>query len=96
MRRRSYIGRTVLIESRVASRAQRPCPSRGDTSGHFAVRTRASPSALVVVVAALIGLWEVYRWIWTSAGWTWPFVVDDTSMPHVWTILEGVRPSRRR
>jgi NitT/TauT family transport system permease protein len=37
-------------------------------------------------VVALLGLWELYRWTWTSAGWTWPFVVDDTSMPHIWTI----------
>ncbi|HXH97101.1 MAG TPA: ABC transporter permease subunit, partial [Gaiellaceae bacterium] len=44
-------------------------------------------AALVaVVVVALVGLWELYRWIWSSAGWTWPFAVDDTSMPHVWTI----------
>jgi NitT/TauT family transport system permease protein len=37
-------------------------------------------------VVALLGLWELYRWTWTTAGWTWPFVVDDTSMPHIWTI----------
>ena len=37
----------------------------------------------------LVGLWELYRWIWSSAGWTWPFVVDATSMPHVWTILKA-------
>jgi NitT/TauT family transport system permease protein len=47
-------------------------------------------AALVLaVVALLIGLWELYRWIWTTAGWTWPFVVNDTSMPHVWTILHA-------
>ena len=38
---------------------------------------------------ALVGLWELYRWIWTTAGWTWPFAVDDTSMPHVWTIFKA-------
>ena len=37
----------------------------------------------------LWGLWERYRWIWISAGWTWPFVVDDMSMPHVHTIVRG-------
>ncbi len=41
---------------------------------------------VVVVVVALLGFWELYRWIWTTTGWTWPFVVDDTSMPHIWTI----------
>jgi NitT/TauT family transport system permease protein len=45
--------------------------------------------AVVVLIAALIGLWELYRWIWVSTGWTWPFVVDDTSMPHVWTIVKA-------
>jgi NitT/TauT family transport system permease protein len=44
---------------------------------------------VALVVAALVGFWELYRWIWSSAGWTWPFVVDDTSMPHVWTIAKA-------
>ncbi|MFL6016457.1 MAG: ABC transporter permease [Gaiellaceae bacterium] len=44
----------------------------------------------VAVVALLIGSWELYRWIWISAGWTWPFVVDNTSMPHVHTIVQAL------
>jgi NitT/TauT family transport system permease protein len=48
---------------------------------------RAGLVALVVVV--LLGLWELYRWIWVSTGWTWPFIVNDTSMPHVWTIFKA-------
>jgi NitT/TauT family transport system permease protein len=44
---------------------------------------------VVLVVAALVGLWELYRWIWVSTGWTWPFAVNDTSMPHVWTIYNA-------
>jgi NitT/TauT family transport system permease protein len=44
---------------------------------------------VAAVVLVLAGLWELYRWIWTSAGWTWPFVVDNTSMPHIWTILQA-------
>ncbi len=43
----------------------------------------------LLVLALLVGLWELYRLIWSSTGWTWPFVVDDTSMPHVWTILHA-------
>jgi NitT/TauT family transport system permease protein len=52
---------------------------------------RALGKALLVVglVVALMALWELYRWIWTSAGWTWPFIVDNTSMPHVWTIFKA-------
>jgi NitT/TauT family transport system permease protein len=44
---------------------------------------------VVLVLVALVGLWELYRWVWTSTGWTWPFVVNDTSMPHVWTIFKA-------
>ncbi len=43
----------------------------------------------VAVLAALVGLWELYRLIWTSTGWTWPFPVNATTMPHVWTILRA-------
>src|SRR5207253_2633285 len=42
-----------------------------------------------VVLAALVGFWELYRLIWSSAGWTWPFAVDSTTMPHVWTIAKA-------
>jgi NitT/TauT family transport system permease protein len=37
----------------------------------------------VVVLAASWGLWEGYRWLWIREAWSWPFVVDDTSMPHL-------------
>jgi NitT/TauT family transport system permease protein len=45
--------------------------------------------AVVAVVAALVGLWELYHLIWVSTGWTWPFAVDNTTMPHVWTIAKA-------
>jgi ABC-type nitrate/sulfonate/bicarbonate transport system ATPase subunit len=44
---------------------------------------------VAAVLLGLVGLWELYRWIWTTAGWTWPFAVGSTSMPHVWTILKA-------
>ena len=44
---------------------------------------------VAAVLVLLVGLWELYRWIWTSTGWTWPFLVNDTSMPHVWTIFHA-------
>ena len=47
------------------------------------------PASVVAAVLALVGLWELYHWIWTTTGWTWPFVVNDTSMPHVWTIFKA-------
>jgi NitT/TauT family transport system permease protein len=54
---------------------------------------RSAPARAVILavttVVALAGLWELYRLVWTSAGWTWPFVVNDTSMPHLWTIAKA-------
>ena len=44
---------------------------------------------MLAVIVVLLGLWELYRWSWTSTGWTWPFIVNDTSMPHVWTIAKA-------
>jgi NitT/TauT family transport system permease protein len=44
---------------------------------------------VAAAVLALVGLWELYHWVWTTAGWTWPFTVNDTSMPHVWTIFKA-------
>jgi NitT/TauT family transport system permease protein len=46
-------------------------------------------SAVALLLLGLVGFWELYRWIWSSAGWSWPFIVDSTSMPHVWTILKA-------
>jgi NitT/TauT family transport system permease protein len=46
-------------------------------------------STVAAAALALVGFWELYRWIWTTTGWTWPFVVDNTSMPHVWTIFKA-------
>jgi len=47
--------------------------------------------ALVLAVAlALWGLWEGYRWIWVKTGFTWPFPVNDTTLPHVHTIVQAL------
>jgi NitT/TauT family transport system permease protein len=49
----------------------------------------------LVVLAVLWGLWEGYRWLWIGEHWTWPFVVDDTAMPHIHAILAQLfEPSR--
>ncbi len=53
------------------------------------VRALERAGLVAVVLAALVGFWELYHWIWATTGWTWPFVVDDTSMPHVWTIFRA-------
>lgn len=52
-------------------------------------RSAGRAASVVAVVVALGVLWELYRWVWSSAGWTWPFVVDSTTMPHLWTIAKA-------
>ena len=44
---------------------------------------------LVVGVAALWGLWEGYRWLGMRGHWTWPFAVNDTTMPHIHRIFQA-------
>ena len=44
-------------------------------------------AVLLVTLAALWGLWEGYRALWIWTGWTWPFAVDDSTMPHIHAIL---------
>jgi NitT/TauT family transport system permease protein len=60
--------------------ASRPLPARSPRLS-YAVARRAG--TLAIVLAALWGLWEGYRWLWIETGWTRPFVVDDTTMPHL-------------
>ncbi len=49
----------------------------------------------VLVLAALWGLWEGYRWLWMREAWTWPFVVDDISMPPLQDIFGALfEPAR--
>jgi NitT/TauT family transport system permease protein len=42
---------------------------------------------LPVVLLGLWGLWEGYRWLWSSTGWTKPFPVNDITMPHLHGIV---------
>jgi NitT/TauT family transport system permease protein len=49
----------------------------------------------ILALAALWGLWELYRYVWISTGWTRPFAVDDVTMPHIHRILGALfEPSR--
>jgi NitT/TauT family transport system permease protein len=54
-----------------------------------ATARRALPRAATTlgVLLALWGLWELYRWTWIETGWTWPFPVNDTTLPHLHTIF---------
>jgi len=42
---------------------------------------------LPVVLLCLWGLWEGYRWLWVTTGWTRPFPVNDTTLPHLHAIF---------
>ena len=42
------------------------------------------------MLAVLWALWEGYRWTWMHFGWTWPFLVDDTTMPHLHDIFAAL------
>ena len=61
-----------------------------------AVRRGIGRGAVFVLVALLLwGLWEGYRWLWIREGWTKPFLVDDTSMPHLHAIVRQLfEPAR--
>jgi len=51
---------------------------------------------LLVVLAVIWGLWEAVRALGIHYGWTWPFTVDATSMPHIhdmiWALFQRPNP----
>jgi NitT/TauT family transport system permease protein len=50
---------------------------------------------LVVVLAALWGLWEGWHWVGTHFALTWPFTVNDITMPHLHKIVQALfRPAQ--
>jgi NitT/TauT family transport system permease protein len=53
-------------------------------------RALISATTTLAILGLLVGGWELYRWIWVSTGWTWPFMVNDTSMPHIHTIVQAL------
>jgi len=61
-----------------------------------AVRRAIGRAAIfLLVLAALWGLWEGYRWLWMREGWTWPFVVDDITLPPLQNIFGALfEPAR--
>jgi NitT/TauT family transport system permease protein len=58
---------------------------------------RAVPrvATTVVVLLVLWGFWELYRYVWIKTAWTWPFPVNNTTLPHVHVIVKALfEPSR--
>src|SRR5215212_3960299 len=65
-------------------------PSEERRHGGVAWRAAATRAAtIVLVLAALWGLWEGYKWLWQTTGWSRPFKVDDVTMPHLHDILQA-------
>jgi NitT/TauT family transport system permease protein len=73
----------------MSSAAAATLPTRRTVAAPLAAGMKRAV-AVVALLAALVGLYELYHWIWVSTGWTHPFVVDDTTMPHVWVILHAL------
>ena len=50
----------------------------------------------LAVLAGLWGLWEAYKWVGESLELTWPFPVNDRTLPHIHDIIGQLfEPSRR-
>src|SRR3954453_14257281 len=47
-------------------------------------------ASVVLTMLVLWGLWELVRWVWIREAWTWPFPVNDTTMPHIHTIFQAL------
>ena len=71
---------------RMASIAVEPAAAPGRRGRRRAAswRCSSSPSS-----PSLWGLWEGYRWLGSRSGWTWPFAVDATTMPHIHDMLHA-------
>jgi NitT/TauT family transport system permease protein len=61
-----------------------------ERAGATARRGASRVLLFLVVLGAIWALWEGYRWLWEREGWTWPFVVDDTTMPHLHDIFAAL------
>jgi NitT/TauT family transport system permease protein len=60
-----------------------------------AAQAARKTATLVVTLLLLACLYELYHWVWTSTGWTKPFPVNGTTLPHLWTIFKALdQPSR--
>jgi NitT/TauT family transport system permease protein len=82
---------TLKRDTRIAmssAAAAATLPGRRTVAAPLAAGIRRA-ALVAAVLVAMVGLWELYHWIWATTGWSWPFVVNDTSMPHVWTIFKA-------
>jgi NitT/TauT family transport system permease protein len=64
--------------------------SRGIGRDSRAARAAGRLLVFVVVLAVLWALWELWHWIGTRLDLTWPFPVNDTTMPHLHRIVQAL------
>ena len=83
-----------LIDS--AGRLERHAP---DPKTWYETRVSRRTFRLVmlpVVLAVIWAVYEGYRWIWETTGWTRPFPVNERTMPHLHDVVGQLfEPSRR-
>jgi NitT/TauT family transport system permease protein len=53
----------------------------------MAARVGKRVGTFLLVLGGLWALWEGYKFLWERTSWTWPFVVDDLTLPHLHAIL---------
>jgi NitT/TauT family transport system permease protein len=64
-----------------------PAPSR---------RLGRSILSIFALVLGVVVVWELYKAVWTSAGWEWPVRPDNRTMPHTWDIVGALfEPAQR-
>ena len=89
---------------RIERHAREPTPRRVRLAKRFGRRCGTEYRVLGVVkrvaigVAVLGGLcafYSAYRWLWMTTGWTWPFIVDDITMPSLPSIVERMFESNQ-
>jgi NitT/TauT family transport system permease protein len=52
--------------------------------------------SISTVVVLFVVVWELYKLIWTAAGWDWPVRPDNQTMPHTWDIVGALfEPAQR-
>ena len=66
---------------------------RTTTPGIGAVHGARRVGLVVAGIAVFWALWEAYRWFGETAGITWPFPVNATTMPHIHDMLRAFTES---
>lgn len=46
-------------------------------------------AAIVLVPLVLVAVWEGYKALWQATDWSWPFRVNDVTMPHLYSIVQA-------